>query len=106
MMEMASSRCFTKVSRAFPWAYTYTSRVNRSSECARNRAWRSPILQGRLVTGMKKIDGSYVPIVAVFALSMALAPVFRAQDQGSITRITTIPEGASYLVDGQPFNHS
>ncbi len=55
---------------------------------------------------MKKIDWSYLPIAAIFALSMALAPVFHAQDQGTITRITTVPEGAIYLVDGQPFNHS
>ncbi|MCU1232433.1 MAG: hypothetical protein JWP63_400 [Candidatus Solibacter sp.] len=30
----------------------------------------------------------------------------RAQDQGTVTRITSVPEGALYLVDGQPFNHS
>jgi uncharacterized protein (TIGR03437 family) len=55
---------------------------------------------------MKKIDWSYVPLVVLFGLSLAVAPVFHAQDQGSITRITTVPEGATYLVDGQPFNHS
>jgi uncharacterized protein (TIGR03437 family) len=55
---------------------------------------------------MKRIDWSYVPIAAVFGLSMAIAPVFRAQDQGSLTRITTVPDGATYLVDGQAFNHS
>ncbi len=55
---------------------------------------------------MKKIDWSYVPLVTLFGLSLAVAPVFHAQDQGSITRITTVPEGATYLVDGQPFNHS
>src|SRR4029077_5707093 len=55
---------------------------------------------------MKKFDWSYIPLAAVFALSMALAPVFRAQDQGSVTRITTIPEGVEYMVDGQTFTHS
>jgi uncharacterized protein (TIGR03437 family) len=55
---------------------------------------------------MKKIDWSYIPLVVLFALSMALAPVFRAQDQGTVTRITVIPEGAQFVVDGQPFNHS
>src|SRR5664279_1026462 len=29
MIEMASSHRITKVSRVFPWAYTYTSRVGR-----------------------------------------------------------------------------
>jgi uncharacterized protein (TIGR03437 family) len=55
---------------------------------------------------MKKTDWSYVPLVCLFGLSMALAPVFHAQDQGTLTRITTVPEGATYLVDGQVFNHS
>ena len=42
---------------------------------------------------MKKFDWKYVPIFVIFALSMALAPVFRAQDQGSLTRITPVPDG-------------
>ena len=54
----------------------------------------------------KKFDWSYVPIVVTFALSMALAPGLRAQDLGTITRITTVPEGAQYLLDGQAFTHS
>ena len=29
MIEMASNRRITKVSRVFPWAYKYTSRVDR-----------------------------------------------------------------------------
>ena len=52
---------------------------------------------------MKKLDWNYVPIAVIFALSMALAPVFRAQDQGSLTRITPVPGGAEYLVDGQTY---
>ena len=39
---------------------------------------------------MKKFDWKYVPIFILFALSMALAPVFRAQDLGSVTRITPV----------------
>jgi uncharacterized protein (TIGR03437 family) len=53
---------------------------------------------------MKKTDWSYLPVVAIFGLTLAMTPAVRAQ--GSITRITSIPEGAIYLVDGQPFNHS
>jgi hypothetical protein len=54
---------------------------------------------------MKKLDWKYVPIFVIFALSIALAPVFRAQDQ-SITRITPIPDGAEYVVDGQTYSHA
>ena len=42
----------------------------------------------------------------MFALSMALAPVFRAQDLGSITRITPVPDGAAYVVDGQNYSYA
>jgi uncharacterized protein (TIGR03437 family) len=55
---------------------------------------------------MKKFDWKYVPVFVIFALSMALAPVFRAQDQGSITRITPVPDGAEYTVDGQFYAHA
>ena len=52
---------------------------------------------------MKKLDWKYVPVFVIFALSMALAPVFRAQDQGSLTRITPVPADAEYTVDGQTY---
>src|SRR5450631_1796523 len=55
---------------------------------------------------MKKLDWKYVPIFVIFVLSLALAPVFRAQDQGSITRITPLPDGAQYSVDGQSYTHA
>ena len=55
---------------------------------------------------MKKFDWKYVPIFVIVALSMALAPVFRAQDLGSITRITPVPDGAEYTVDGQTFTRA
>jgi uncharacterized protein (TIGR03437 family) len=37
---------------------------------------------------------------------MAMAPVFRAQDLGSITRITPVPDGAEYTVDGQSYRQA
>ena len=55
---------------------------------------------------MKKFDWKYVPIFVIFALSMALAPVFHAQSQGAVTRITPVPDGAGYFVDGQYYNHA
>jgi uncharacterized protein (TIGR03437 family) len=55
---------------------------------------------------MKKFDWKYVPIFIIFALSMALAPVFHAQSQGSLTRITPVPDGAGYTVDGQYYTHA
>ena len=54
---------------------------------------------------MKKFDWKYVPIFVIFALSIALAPVFRAQSSGSLTRITPVPDGAGYTVDGQYSAH-
>jgi uncharacterized protein (TIGR03437 family) len=58
------------------------------------------------ITAMKIFDWKYVPIFVMFALGMALAPVFRAQDLGSITRITPVPDGAAYTVDGQNYTHA
>jgi uncharacterized protein (TIGR03437 family) len=58
------------------------------------------------MTAMKKFDWKYVPIFVIFALSMALAPVFHAQDQSSITRITPVPDGVQYVVDGQTYSHA
>jgi uncharacterized protein (TIGR03437 family) len=55
---------------------------------------------------MKKLDWNYVPVFVIFALSIALAPVFRAQDQGSLTRITPVPADAEYMVDGQTYTHA
>ena len=55
---------------------------------------------------MKKPDWTYVPLFAIFALSMALAPVFRAQAQGSLTRITPVPADAEYTVDGQTYTNA
>jgi len=52
-----------------------------------------------------KFDWKYAPVFVIFALSMALAPVFRAQDQ-SVTRITPMPDGAEYMVDGQSYQHA
>ena len=55
---------------------------------------------------MKKFNWKYVPIFVIFALSAALAPVFHAQSQGALTRITPVPDGAGYQVDGKYYNHA
>ncbi|MEO8596870.1 MAG: hypothetical protein ABI759_26355 [Candidatus Solibacter sp.] len=55
---------------------------------------------------MKRLDWKYIPIAVVFIMSVALAPVFRAQEQGAITRITPVPDGAEYMVDGQAYTHA
>ncbi len=55
---------------------------------------------------MKNLDRKYVPIFAIVALSMALAPIFRGQDLGSTTRITPVPADAQYTVDGQDYSHA
>ena len=41
---------------------------------------------------MKRFDWKYIPIFVLLALSLALTPVFRAQDQ-SVTRIIPVPDG-------------
>jgi uncharacterized protein (TIGR03437 family) len=53
---------------------------------------------------MKRLDWKYLPIAALFTLSTALAPVFRAQDGSSITRIRTEPPDAYYSVDGTSYS--
>ncbi|HTS63629.1 MAG TPA: hypothetical protein VMH28_16505 [Candidatus Acidoferrales bacterium] len=55
---------------------------------------------------LKKPDWTVLPILAAFALSVALAPVFRAQDQGSITRVTPVPDGSLFQVDGVNYTHA
>ena len=51
-------------------------------------------------TALKKTISIELPILAAFALSVAFAPVFRAQDQGSVTKITPVPDGVYFTVDG------
>src|SRR5206468_11967269 len=55
---------------------------------------------------MKRFDWKYVPIAVIFVISMVLAPVFRAQEQGAFTRITPVPDGVEYVVDGQAYTHA
>src|SRR5258708_2805661 len=55
---------------------------------------------------MKKFDWTNLPILAAFALSVMLAPVFRAQDLGSITKVYAVPDGAEFTVDGASFQHA
>ncbi len=53
---------------------------------------------------MRKNFWNYLPVVVLLGLSMAVAPVFRAQS-GTLTRITPVPDGAEYTVDGQIYIH-
>ncbi|MBS1858734.1 MAG: hypothetical protein JST11_25410 [Acidobacteria bacterium] len=52
---------------------------------------------------MKRLDWKYLPILALFTLSTALAPVFHAQDL-SVTSVSTVPADAYYMVDGTSHN--
>jgi len=54
---------------------------------------------------MTKFDWKYIPIFVLLALSLALAPVFHAQDQ-SVTRVIPVPDGVEYMVDGQEYLHA
>jgi uncharacterized protein (TIGR03437 family) len=55
---------------------------------------------------MKKFNWKYVTVFVILTLSLALAPVLRAQSQGSLTRITPVPDGAGYTVDGLYYMHA
>ena len=57
-------------------------------------------------TALKKTISIELPILAAFALSVAFAPVFRAQDQGSVTKITPVPDGVYFTVDGAGYQHA
>jgi uncharacterized protein (TIGR03437 family) len=54
---------------------------------------------------LKKLNWTNLPILATFALSVAVAPVFHAQTQGSITKVTPVPDGAYFSVDGASYQH-
>jgi uncharacterized protein (TIGR03437 family) len=57
-------------------------------------------------TALRKLDWINLPILAAFALSVALAPVFHAQIQGSITKVTPVPDGVFFQVDGATYTHA
>jgi len=53
---------------------------------------------------MTKSFSKFVPIFTAFAIQLAVPPVFRAQDLGSVTHITPVPDGAYFSVDGQTYS--
>src|SRR5437868_14175127 len=57
-------------------------------------------------SALKKLDWTNLPVLAAFAVSIMLAPVFRAQDQGSITKVYSVPDGGEFMVDGAPYEHA
>jgi len=86
MIDLDNKSRLTKVSRVFPWSYTYTSRVAKDA-------------------AMKQSFSKFIPIIAAAALEMAVAPVVHAQI-GSITHIIPVPDGVYFTVDGQSYNHA
>lgn len=53
-----------------------------------------------------KFFSRLLSILAVIAIQVAVAPVSHAQNQGSVTRITPVPDGAYFYVDGQAYNYA
>jgi uncharacterized protein (TIGR03437 family) len=53
---------------------------------------------------MKRLDWNYLPIGALFILSTAMAPLFRAQSGNVVTRVTTDPPDAFYSIDGTSYS--
>ena len=44
--------------------------------------------------------------IFLIVIAASLAPVFHAQNLGSTVRVSTVPDGAFFSVDGQNFNHA
>ena len=80
MIYMANKPFITKVSRVFLGVYEYTARVSR-------------------------IRKSAIISISLAALAAAIVPAGRAQDIGGTVRITPVPNGAYYGVDGVFYNH-
>jgi len=55
---------------------------------------------------MKKPDWKTVSVLAVFGFSVMMAPVFKAQITGALTRVYSVPDGAMFRVDGQLFSQA
>jgi len=55
---------------------------------------------------MKKLAVKSGLFLALICLLMGLAPIGLAQNQGSVTKVYTVPDGVYYTVDGQYFNHA
>ena len=55
---------------------------------------------------MTKSFSKFVTILSAIAIQVAVVPVSRAQNQGSVTHVTPVPDGAYFKVDGQTYNHA
>lgn len=55
---------------------------------------------------MTKSFSKLIPILTAIVIQVAVAPLSRAQNIGSITQITSVPDGAYFRVDGQSYNHA
>lgn len=53
-----------------------------------------------------KFLSKLLPVFVAIAIQFAVAPVSHAQIQGSVTRITPVPDGGYFYVDGQLYNHT
>src|ERR1039458_2441872 len=94
------------VSAALPKLAVYFRKVIRILHAWMTSRWLGRHLPGRLLRAMKKNFWNYLPAIVLLGLSMALAPVFRAQSSGTLTRITPVPDGAQFTVDGQVYVHA
>src|SRR5205085_7969572 len=96
MIAMAIRSGITKVSREFPRIYTYTARVEEAPPYWHSKLALQTELKALETSAMHKISSRFLPILAAIAVPLALAPVVHAQIQGSVTRITPVPDGASF----------
>src|ERR1051326_7984243 len=89
-LSLANKCRITKVSRAFPRVYAYTALACKE--------WISRAMNNHLP--------KFASFTILLTLAVVLAPVYRAQNLGSAVRISTIPDGAYYSVDGQLYTHA
>jgi len=54
---------------------------------------------------MTKSFANYLPIFTVMAMQVAVTPVSHAQDGGTVTHVTPVPDGAYFRVDGVSYMH-
>lgn len=59
------------------------------------------------IKAMKKFQSKIAPVfILTMVSSGVLVPLFHAQNLGSAVQVSTMPDGASYSVDGQNYSHA
>ena len=99
MIEIANKSAITKVSRVFGVVYEYTAGRDRCKTTeAKQTAGKS--------SAMKNYLSKFAPVTLLLTAALAVPVPVRAQNLGTAIRISTVPDGAYYSVDGQIYTHA